>query len=50
MDRARRVVEQVAAGEDAGVGVFVLEDGSFIDRAMVEQARAVLAIAEDPTR
>ena len=46
VERAQQVVAQVSRGEDAGVGVFVLEDGSFVDRAMVEQARAVLAVAE----
>lgn len=44
--RARAVVEQVAAGERVGLGVFVLEDGSFLDRAMVEQARTVLEVAQ----
>ncbi len=45
VERARTVMERVAAGESVGVGVFVLEDGSFLDRAMVEQARAVLDVA-----
>lgn len=46
VDRAHRVLERVAAAEHAGAGVFVLDDGSFLDRAMVEQARVVLAVAE----
>ncbi len=45
VERARTVMERVAAGESVGVGVFVLEDGSFLDRAMVEQARTVLEVA-----
>lgn len=49
VERSRRVIERLGSAEDAGVGVFVLEDGSFIDRAMAEQARAVLAIAGTET-
>lgn len=45
IERASRVLEGLATSADAGVGVFVLEDGSFIDQAMAEQARAVLDIA-----
>lgn len=45
VDRARAVISAIGSGQDSGVGVFVLEDGSFIDRAMVEHARQTLAIA-----
>ncbi len=50
VEHARAVVERMAAGERVGMGVFVLEDGSFLDRAMVEQARAVLALAQETSR
>jgi len=45
VDRARRVIEQLRNGGDDGVGVGVLEDGSFVDRAMVQQAETILQIA-----
>ena len=43
--RAREVVERLGGAQSAGVGVVVLEDGTFLDAAMVEQARWVLALA-----
>lgn len=43
--RAREVVERVAGAHAAGAGVLVLGDGTFLDAAMVEQARTVLALA-----
>jgi citrate lyase subunit beta/citryl-CoA lyase len=43
--RAEEVLALVAEAHEAGVGAFVLPDGTFLDVAMVEQARAVVAIA-----
>ena len=45
VDRAREVVAQVADAESNGSGVVTLADGTFLDRAMVDHARAVLALA-----
>lgn len=45
VDRAREVVERVADAEDTGVGAIALADGTFLDRAMVDRARALLALA-----
>lgn len=44
-ERARTVVERVAGAAAAGVGALALDDGTFLDAAMVERARAVLALA-----
>lgn len=44
--RARDVVARVSAAHDAGVGALVLPDGSFLDAAMVQRARTVVALAE----
>lgn len=44
--RAREVIERVEAAEHAGSGVVVLEDGSFLDAAMVLGARDVIVRAE----
>lgn len=43
--RAREVVAAVEAAASLGDGTAVLADGSFLDVAMVEQARRVLALA-----
>jgi len=42
---ARRVVDRVGAAGDAGIGAVLLADGGFLDVAMVEHARFVLALA-----
>ncbi|HYK96853.1 MAG TPA: CoA ester lyase [Candidatus Acidoferrales bacterium] len=42
---AREVLDAVETGDRAGVGVIVLPDGRFVDRAMVEGARLTLALA-----
>ncbi|WP_328648729.1 CoA ester lyase [Amycolatopsis sp. NBC_00348] len=44
--RAREVVERVTGATAAGVGAIALADGTFLDVAMVEQARTVLSLAE----
>ncbi|MGO1201112.1 MAG: HpcH/HpaI aldolase/citrate lyase family protein [Dermabacteraceae bacterium] len=44
-ERAARTLEAMSAAEDAGAGVWVLEDGSFVDTAMVGWARRVMAIS-----
>lgn len=44
VDRAREVVQKVTEAELAGVGAIALADGTFLDRAMLDQARAVLAL------
>lgn len=42
--RAARILKGMHDAEDAGAGVWVLEDGSFVDAAMVGWARRVQAI------
>ncbi|MGW4487296.1 HpcH/HpaI aldolase/citrate lyase family protein [Amycolatopsis sp. NPDC004368] len=44
--RATEVVARVADATAAGVGAIALADGTFLDVAMVERARTVLALAE----
>lgn len=46
--RARRIVERVRAAAADGTGAFVLEDGTFVDVAMVKAAERVLAAAAQP--
>lgn len=43
--RAHEVLARVRDAREAGVGAFVLPDGTFLDVAMVEQARTVVAVA-----
>lgn len=43
--RARDLLDAVAAAEAQGRGGAVLSDGRFVDRAMIEGARTVLALA-----
>lgn len=42
--RARALIEQLAQAEQQGSGAFALPDGRFVDRAIVEAARRVLAM------
>ncbi len=44
--RARAVVDRVAVARAGGVGAIALEDGTFLDVAMVEQARAIVELAD----
>ena len=44
--RAREIVSRVAAAAADGVGTVVLDDGTFLDVAMVELARRTLALAD----
>ncbi|MGW4527285.1 HpcH/HpaI aldolase/citrate lyase family protein [Amycolatopsis sp. NPDC004378] len=46
VSRAREVIARVADATSAGVGAIALPDGTFLDVAMVEQARTVLALAD----
>ncbi|GAA4288362.1 CoA ester lyase [Georgenia daeguensis] len=46
VERARTVVARVGDARTDGVGAIALEDGTFLDVAMVDQARAVLALAD----
>jgi citrate lyase subunit beta/citryl-CoA lyase len=46
---ARDVVERVGEAAVHGVGAIALDDGTFLDVAMVEQAKAVLALARRAT-
>lgn len=49
--RAREIVEALASAEETGAGAVALPDGRFVDLAVVEQARATLAlVAEVGTR
>jgi len=45
VERARTVVDRVGSAGADGAGTVVLEDGTFLDVAMVDAARRVLAIA-----
>ena len=44
LEAARTVLERIDHAESVGVGVFVLDDGSFIDAAMMEGARRAVEI------
>ncbi|MDA3623982.1 CoA ester lyase [Saccharopolyspora sp. WRP15-2] len=46
VERAREVVARLDGATAAGVGALALPDGTFLDVAMLEQARAVLALAD----
>lgn len=46
VSRARDVLARIADATAAGVGAIALADGTFLDVAMVEQARTVLALAD----
>jgi citrate lyase subunit beta / citryl-CoA lyase len=41
--RARALVDRLLSAEATGTGVFALEDGRFVDLAVVEAARRTLA-------
>lgn len=43
LERARALIEQLDRAEEAGSGAFALPDGRFVDRAIVEAARRILA-------
>jgi citrate lyase subunit beta/citryl-CoA lyase len=47
---AREVVDRVGAAAADGVGAIVLDDGTFLDVAMVDHARALLALARRAER
>lgn len=47
-DRAREVLERVGEASADGAGTVVLPDGTFLDVAMVEAARRVVALADRP--
>jgi citrate lyase subunit beta/citryl-CoA lyase len=44
MAEARRLVAQLEAAAETATGAFVLADGRFVDRAVVESARHTLAL------
>lgn len=46
--RASRILEAMHFAEDAGAGVWVLDDGSFVDAAMVGWAQRIQAVARRP--
>lgn len=46
LQRARDVLDRVAGASEAGRGVVVLADGTFLDLAMVRRAEEVVALAE----
>lgn len=48
VERAREVMAKLDTATAAGVGAIALADGTFLDVAMVEQARTVLALAGYP--
>lgn len=50
VERAREVVERIGEATADGAGTVVLPDGTFLDIAMVEQARRTLALADRPRR
>jgi citrate lyase subunit beta/citryl-CoA lyase len=43
--QAQALIDRLAGEAASGTGVFVLEDGRFVDRAVVESARLTLALA-----
>lgn len=45
VERARQIIERVASAAADGTGAFVLEDGTFIDVAMVRSAERIVAAA-----
>lgn len=45
--RARTVVERVRSAASDGTGAFVLDDGTFLDAAMVRAAERILAARDD---
>lgn len=45
--RARDLIERLQAAVETGTGAFALEDGRFVDRAIVETARRIVALAGD---
>ncbi|MER7083495.1 citrate lyase subunit beta / citryl-CoA lyase [Saccharopolyspora kobensis] len=45
VERAREVIARLDGATAAGVGALALPDGTFLDVAMLEQARTVLALA-----
>ena len=47
--RARDLVDRLETAATAGMGAFALEDGRFLDRAVVEAARRTLALARGGT-
>ena len=46
LQRARDVLDRVAGASEAGRGVVVLADGTFLDLAMVRRAEEVVALAD----
>ena len=48
--RARELMERLQAAGEAGIGAFALEDGRFVDRAVVEAAHRTLERAESLCR
>ncbi|ONI77815.1 CoA ester lyase [Actinosynnema sp. ALI-1.44] len=46
IERAREVMARLDSAITSGVGAIALADGTFLDVAMVEQARTVLALAD----
>lgn len=49
-ERAARTLEAMSAAEDTGAGTWVLEDGSFVDAAMIGWARRITAICTTTRR
>lgn len=49
VSRAREVLDRVGEAASRGVGAIALADGTFLDVAMVERARSVLAVAGEAT-
>ncbi|MFD5224342.1 HpcH/HpaI aldolase/citrate lyase family protein [Microbacterium sp. NPDC058342] len=45
VDRARHILDRVASAAADGTGAFVLEDGTFVDVAMVRAAERIVAAA-----
>ena len=48
--QARQVVDSLRDADEVGDGTVVLADGTFLDRAMVEQARRTIALANRTVR
>lgn len=48
--RARDLIARLDAAAESGAGAFALEDGRFVDRAVVETARRLVEQAQDMPR
>ena len=48
VEHAQRIIDRVASAAADGTGAFVLDDGTFVDVAMVRGAERIIAAASRP--